>query len=265
MSSKKLTILAIAAHPDDIEYSAGGTVAKYAKAGHKVVILNFTRGGMGTMRYTEEELKKIRTQEGIEGGKILGAAEVRYMDPNKYEDGRFCYPTQESIEDLVEVIRDVKPDIMLGQHSLEVCPMDRAVGQIMCDAFTLCALPNLKTKHPWHSVTDVWMFGDIHRYTELTPWGIQHLVYIDVTDTIDIKIKAFLAHKSQVQWALEHKGYDAGMGIGGPGEEIRAQARALGYLCGRRYAEAFVPLRPKGMDWFPFYEVEKSPSPFDTQ
>jgi len=247
LAETKFSILAIGAHPDDVEYSAGGTIAKYSKAGHKVTILNVTRGGMGSMRYSEEELKKIRTEEGIRGARVLGA-ECKFLD---YEDGRFCYPDYEAALAIVDVIREVKADIVITHHTNEICPMDRVVGQISADAYTLCALPLLKTRYPEYSVADVYMYGDIHRFTEL-PTSV---IYIDITDTIDLKVKALAEHKSQLEWLKEHKGYDAG--FLDPEEETRAQARALGYRCGTRYAEAFVPLRPKALQWFPFYVLKE--------
>lgn len=248
---KKLSVLAVGAHPDDVEYSAGGTVAKYAKAGHKVTILNLTRGGAGSMKIPSEELRKTRTKEGIRGGRVLGA-DVKYMpDVEGFQDGGGLIPTQEAVLAVVDVIRETKPNIIISHHTNEIHPDDRAAGMIMRDAFTICALPLIKTKLPAHSVSDLYMYGDIHRFTELP----SSVIYIDIEDTIDLKIKALAEHKSQLEWLLEHKGYDAG--FIDPMEEVRAQARALGYRCGVRYAEAFVPLKPKALPFFPHYEVKK--------
>ncbi|MEM2111770.1 MAG: PIG-L family deacetylase [Candidatus Bathyarchaeia archaeon] len=251
MREKKLSVLAVGAHPDDVEYSAGGTVAKYAKAGHKVTILNLTRGGAGSMRLSSEELKRTRTEEGIRAGKILGA-DVKYMpDIEGFQDGGGLIPSHENVLAVVDVVREIKPDIIISHHTNEIHPDDRAAGLIMRDVFTVVALPLVKTKHPAHSVSDLYMYGDIHRFTELPT----SLIFIDIEDTIDLKIKALAEHKSQMDWLTEHKGYDAGMLD--PVEEIKAQARALGYRCGIRYAEAFVPLKPKALDFFPYYEAKK--------
>jgi len=249
---KKLSVLAVGAHPDDVEYSAGGTVAKYVRAGHKVTILNLTRGEAGSMKIPSEELAKIRTEEGIRGGKVLGAG-VRYLPQSGtpgFRDGDLN-PTREAVLAVVDVIREVKPNIMISHHPNEIHPDDRAAGVITRDAFTICALPLVKTKLPAHSVSDLYMYGDIHRFTELP----QSIIYVDIEDTIDLKVKALAEHKSQVEWLREHKGYDAG--FLDPLEEVRAQARALGYRCGVRYAEAFVPLKPKALPFFPYYEAKK--------
>jgi len=134
---------------------------------------------------------------------------------------------------------------VISHHPNEIHPDDRAAGVIMRDAFTVAPLPLVKTELPAHSISDMYYYGDIHRFTELP----RSIIYIDIEETIDLKIKAMAEHKSQAEWLREHKGYDAG--FLDPGEEIRAQARALGFRCGVRYVEAFVPLRPKALPFFP--------------
>ena len=179
-------------------------------------------------------------------------AEVRYMpDVKGFQDGAGLIPSQETVLAVVDVVREIKPDIVISHHTNEIHPDDRSAGVIMRDVFTVVALPLVKTKNPAHSVTDLYMYGDIHRFTEL-PTSV---IYIDIEDTINIKLRALAEHKSQMDWMHEHTGYDAGMFDAE--EEIRAQARALGYRCGVKYAEAFVPLKPKVLDFFPFREAKK--------
>jgi len=60
---KQQTLLVIAAHPDDAEVEAGGTAAKYVRAGHKVVFLMVTKGEAGTIKHTSEEIARIRVEE----------------------------------------------------------------------------------------------------------------------------------------------------------------------------------------------------------
>ncbi len=101
----KLDILVLAAHPDDAEISCGGTIAKHVSLGHKVGIVDLTRGELGT-RGTPE----IRAEEAAEAAKILG---VEIRENLGLKDGFFQNDPQHQLA-VIRAIRKFKPDIVLA-------------------------------------------------------------------------------------------------------------------------------------------------------
>lgn len=246
---KKITLLAIAGHPDDASFEAGGTIAKYAKAGHNCWILNVTRGGGGSLRYNEEELEKIRTIEGEKEAKVLGA-QVKFLD---LKDG-WVLRTLENRLKIVDAIREIKPDIILSHHPYELHPDEYSIGRMVVDAYCIAAVPNVKTEHgPW-SIKYIYFYADPHRFD----WFVRAIAThaIDITDTIEIKMEALRQHKSQHEWMREHDGYDAFFveeeGAAEPWGIRRHMARVVGAEFGCLYAEPFVILRNKACDFFPY-------------
>jgi len=109
----KLDVLAIGAHPDDIELSCGGTVAKLVKQGKSVGILDLTRGELGT-RGTPE----TRDAEAAEAARILG---VRVRENLDLPDGNIEVNQTNKLR-VVQIIRKYKPDVLLFPHWLERHP-----------------------------------------------------------------------------------------------------------------------------------------------
>jgi LmbE family N-acetylglucosaminyl deacetylase len=72
----KMKILAIGAHPDDVEIFCGGTIAKYAAKGHEIVMVSVTNGEIGSKELSCEEIIKIRRKEGEAAAKVIGAEYV---------------------------------------------------------------------------------------------------------------------------------------------------------------------------------------------
>ena len=70
-NNKKLNIMAIGAHPDDVEIGCGGTLALYAAQGHKITMLAFTSGNMGTLTVPPDQLAETRKKESIASANII--------------------------------------------------------------------------------------------------------------------------------------------------------------------------------------------------
>ena len=92
-----MNILAIGAHPDDVETMCAGTLAKYASQGHKVYIATATNGNIGSAQHTMEEIARIRKQEAANSAAIIGA-EYICLD---YDDEMFYETKEELLERLV--------------------------------------------------------------------------------------------------------------------------------------------------------------------
>lgn len=195
-------ILVILAHPDDPEFFCGATLARWARAGHKITYLLLTCGDKGfnpttTPDMTPEKLCGIRHLEQAEAAKIIGAEPPHFLD---LPDG-YLIPDLDLRRDIVREIRRHKPDVLVtcdpqnlfAQYGINH-PDHRACGQVVLDAVFPAAgnpayFPEIRSQgfEP-HMPKEVWC--------SLTS---QPNTTIDVTDTWEIKLQAILQHKSQVQ------------------------------------------------------------------
>ena len=133
----KLDILVFGAHPDDVELSAGATVAKEVALGKKVGIIDLTRGELGTRGSAE-----IRDKEAAEAAKILGLAVRENME---FADGFFRNDTENQIA-LVKMIRKYRPDIVLC-NAVEDRHIDHARGSnLVSEACFLSGLVKIDTQ-----------------------------------------------------------------------------------------------------------------------
>jgi LmbE family N-acetylglucosaminyl deacetylase len=222
------TVLCIAAHPDDIEFTVAGTVARWTREGRAVTFCLVTTGGVGTNEHTpsNEGLVPIRERELKAAADILGVRDVILLG---YADG-VVEPTLGLRRDLTRVIRRVKPDVVVcsdptvryyGNEYMNH-PDHRAVGSAALDAVfpsaeTVGIFPELLTEGlAPHKVKEVFIHGAETPDT-----------WVDITDTLDIKCAALKAHASQV----------------GPGAWVETLLREWGTREGKRvgvsYAEAY--------------------------
>jgi LmbE family N-acetylglucosaminyl deacetylase len=235
-----LHIVFIGAHPDD-ETSASGTIAKYTANGHRATIVMATRGGRGHWKIPSEELEAIREEEMGKAAEILGA-DVRFLD-HKDAD----VPGGDALrEELVDVVRELKPDVVITFHPQVWRDDHRRVGLAAADACFKACLPLVETRFPAHRpVPDIYLIG--------RPRGpVEPDTYIDITDHMDVKLEAFRQHRSQwVKWDIDDD--DSTMPIEEIEARMRHRARQRGMESGVTYAEAFISqyLRKRALDFFP--------------
>lgn len=221
-------ILVVVAHPDDAEAFCGGTIAKLARAGNTVKLLMCTNGDRGSHdgRVRPSDLMGIRRQEQEEARRILGLDELIWLG---YRDGELAHMT-DLRERIVRVIRQYQPEVILTfdpwKH-YEFHPDHRAVGFIVTEARMLADLPwicpefTLEGLSPWHA-------GELYLFMpeEANYW-------VDITETIEIKVQSRMAHHSQNDFI--HCEADA--------QAFAAQIKELAFNAGKsqgyRFAEAF--------------------------
>ena len=220
-------IVFVGAHPDD-ETFANGTIAKYIDQGHKASIVHATMGGKGHWEIPTPELENIRKQEMKEAAKVLGA-DVRFLG---YQDA--SVPSGDELrEALVEVYRELKPDIVLTFHPLVWRDDHRRVGQAASDASLKASLPLHETAYPAHRPEpEIFLFG--------TPMIQQEPdIFIDVSDYMDQKIASFRKHVSQWQdWGKPPS--EQGNYMDRLIEGYTHRFREYGRRCGVLYAEAYI-------------------------
>lgn len=195
-------ILVILAHPDDPEFFCGATLARWAKAGHEVIYLILTGGDKGYNptthpEMTPEKLRDIRHVEQANAARVIGAQPPHFLD---LPDG-YLIPDLNLRRSIVREIRRFKPDVLMTCDPQNLFalyglnhPDHRACGQIVLDAVfpaagNMAFFPELMEEgfEP-HMPREVWC--------SLTN---QPNTTVDVTETWEVKIKAVLEHKTQVQ------------------------------------------------------------------
>jgi LmbE family N-acetylglucosaminyl deacetylase len=206
--------MAIVAHPDDIEFSCAGTTAKWALAGARISYVLCTSGDVGIDEpgMTRTKATRIREAEALEAGRIAGVTEVIFL---REPDG-LLQPTLELRKKLVREIRRFRPEIVIcGDPTIVWAgddyinhPDHRAAATAALDAtFPAAGQPNLFEELEIEGVC-----AHKPRKVFVSGWsGTDY--YVDITDTIDTKIAALKAHRSQMkewdpgdmirQWASE--------------------------------------------------------------
>ena len=226
------SVLVVVAHPDDAEFMAAGTLAKWARKGKEVNYVVCTAGDKGTSDrdLSPSVLAEIRRKEQREACDRVGANELVFLG---YEDG-VLQNTLQLRRDVVRMIRRFRPDVVVCQD-----PTSRWSAQGYLNHADHRAAGDATLDAVYPSARDPHVFPDLlseglepHKVREVYVGGTnQPDVWIDVTDTIDVKIHALRAHESQVGPAVR------------PNRDleklIKERLAQVGEPQGMAYAEAF--------------------------
>lgn len=219
-------ILAVGAHPDDIELACGGTLAEYSRRGNRVVMAYVTNGNMGHKEIPPEELAQIRKAEARAATELIGA-ELIWMD---YPD-EWLFSNRSARESFIDVIRQARPDVIITHFPSDYHPDHRAVSELMFGASFLSSVPHIETPHVFH--------GKIPPIYYMEPLGglaeraFSPDIYVDISDTFTVKKDMLACHQSQLQWLKEHDNIDFI-------DFMETVAKFRGLQCGVPYAEGFV-------------------------
>ncbi|MDP4007549.1 MAG: PIG-L deacetylase family protein [bacterium] len=223
------TVLAVFAHPDDMDFSSSGSIAKWAKKGATITYLVCTDGSKGSENpaMTPQKLSAIRKAEQLKAAKILGVKDVIFL---KHRDGELIVDTKLK-EDITKVIRQKKPDLVITLDPTFLYSTKRgfinhsdhrAAGQAAIDAVFPLARDRLNFPH--------------HEKRGLYPHKTKTLLLVafegaehfeDITGTIALKLETLKVHKSQVMADAKFE------------KRIRDRSRQLGKKSGFAYAEGF--------------------------
>ncbi len=222
-----MNILAIGAHPDDIEILCAGTLARYAAQGHAIFIASFTSGNMGDLKIPPAELAATRKAEAEASAGILGA---RLFWPAITDE--LVFPNQEQRRVMIDLIREADPDVIFTHHPNDYHPDHRYVSQLVFDSYFPKGLPHLPGQRQ-----DACRFGgsQVFYMDCLAGIGFNPAEYVDITRVMDTKRHMLECHKSQVEPMRELARTDLA-------ELIEVQARFRGFAAGCKYAEGFVRL-----------------------
>lgn len=217
-----MRILAVGAHPDDIEITCAGTLARYATAGHEAHIAILCNGDCGSMTLPPEEISAIRKQESENAAQIIGARLhwMGYGDLGALE-------TLETSRHMADVVRQARPDLILAPPPNDYMLDHRVASQLAEDGSFIATLPNVRTGNPPHGIIVPIFYVDTVAGLDFQPTE-----YVDITDTFETKRRMLLCHASQTTWLKEHDAIDVD-------DMMETIARFRGAQCGVRYAEGF--------------------------
>jgi len=218
-------VMVVFAHPDDAEVQCAGTVALWAKAGKKVTYVAMTRGDQGTAdpEMTPEGLTSLRKKEQLAAAEELGVEKVVFMENH---DGELEV-TMERRRQLTRVIREHQPQVLLTHDPwmrYQLHPDHRATGRLALDA-VISARDRL---YFFEQIEEGLSPCRVHRVLLFA--SDQADYWVDVTATIEQKIRALGRHASQVgQWPK----WD---------DRFRNRAMEAGAPRGMKFAEPFKKL-----------------------
>ncbi|MES2589493.1 MAG: bacillithiol biosynthesis deacetylase BshB1 [Bacteroidota bacterium] len=231
----KIDILTFAAHPDDIELSAAGTLLKHIQLGKTVAIVDLTQGELGS-----RGTKETRFEEANEASKILGlSARVNL----KMADGFFTH-SQENLLKIVEQIRYFKPEIVFANAISDRHPDHAKASKLVSEACFLAGLMKIETsfegkkqeayrpKAVYHYIQDRYVKPDFA---------------VDITDFVEKKFEAIKAYKTQF---YDPNSNEPKTPISGEEffEFLRGRMSEFGRPIGVKYAEGFTVERLIGVD-----------------
>lgn len=222
----KLDILAIGAHPDDVELSCSGTLAKEISKGKKVGILDLTRGELGT-RGTAE----TRENEAKDAAKILGVSMRKNLE---FSDGFFTNNTAHQLE-IIKVLRKYRPDVILC-NAIHDRHIDHGKGsKLVSDSCFLSGLKKIETICEGNTQKE-WRPKHIYHYIQW--YDIEPDIVVDITGFMDQKIACVKAYKTQF-YDTQSKEPETPISSSNFFDSITYRARNLGRIINTEHAEGF--------------------------
>lgn len=222
-------ILAIHAHPDDIETLAAGTLALLAARGHALTIATLTAGDCGSLEQGREETARIRTNEARAAAATIGAAYLcaGFGDLTVFNDD----PSRRRV---VELLRSVRPDIVITASPVDYHPDHEATSVLVRDACFAAPVPNYATgeARPLDTIPHLYFMDPIEgRDRE------RNKIFPDFAVNVEAEIETkrcmLAAHASQLSWVVKQHGIDDYAG------SMDAWTKKRGRSFGVAYAEGF--------------------------
>ena len=222
----KVDILAIGAHPDDVELGCGGTLAKLISEGKKVAIVDLTQGELGT-----RGTNVTRAQEAASASEILG---ISARENLKMKDG-FILNSEEYQMQIVKMIRKYQPEIVLANAIDDRHPDHAKAAKLVSDACFLSGLVKIETEFDGENQQQ-WRPKQVFHYIQwkhITPDFV-----IDISNFMEKKIEACLAYKTQF-YDPDSKEPMTPIATKDFLESLTYRAQDLGRLSGVEFAEGF--------------------------
>lgn len=218
-----MNILGIGSHPDDLEIGCGGTLAKYAKQGHKVFMCHIANGNMGHMVIEPDELAQVRSREAERAAAVIGAESFN-LDVG---DMKVESSDKEVRNRLLEIVRYTKADLIITHNPDDYMRDHMEVSKFAYDVSFCTTVKHIVTESPFMT-----SFPPVFYMDTLAGIGFSPTEYVDITEEMETKLESIACHESQVKWMLDHDRIDFL-------DFVRTCNKFRGLQCGVPYAEGF--------------------------
>jgi len=234
---QQVDILAIGAHPDDVEVGVGGMLHKFSKSGLHTGILDLTRGELGTRGTVEE-----RAVEAGEAAAVLGAVQRANA---ALPDGGLA-DTHEQRQAVIPFIRAFAPRVIIAPFDADRHPDHEAAHHLARNANYLAGLSRIDTDQPPHRATQLYYY---RVYGDSTPPQI----IVNISEEFEVKMKALQAHRSQFH-NPDYAGSPTYVSSEGFWNSIQTRSEYWGQRIGVAHAETLYALEPLAIDSLPGIE-----------
>jgi LmbE family N-acetylglucosaminyl deacetylase len=224
-----LRILAVHAHPDDLEILAAGTLAHLARQGHLITLVTMTPGDCGTAEYDPETIASMRRNEAAAAAKMLGATYIcaEFRDLAIFND-------DDSRRRVTELLRVTQPDIVLTSSPIDYHCDHEATSSLVRDACFAAPAPNYKSGDaPVMRAIPHLYFCDPDEGRDRDGNTVLPDFLVDVSEHMELKKQMLASHESQRAWLQKHHGMDNYI------ETMEQWTKDRGRLAGIGYAEGF--------------------------
>jgi len=232
MSDSPVRVLAIHAHPDDVEFQCAGTLALLKQRDCEITIATMTPGDCGSAELAWEDIAQKRREEAFKSAELLGAD----YDCLEFRDLSICFDN-ESRRRVTAYLRKVRPDIVITAPPVDYMPDHEQTSLLVRDACFNAPIPNYDTHRnsqagPLDRIPHLYYVDPI----EGTDWfgnAVQPEFLVDISSMFELKQKMLACHASQRDWLLKQHGIDEYL------NSCERWSRQRGTELGVDYAEAF--------------------------
>ncbi len=248
------TVLVFAAHPDDAEFYAGGTLAEMIAEGARALLVIATDGRRGSYRHEGQTLADLRAEEARQAAAVLGAEPPILLGHRDLELDTL--PPGRLRGQFVRLLREHRPDVVIAADAFapyEIHPDHRAVALAASDALNFATLPLMHPEHLAEGLAPHFVPEKYFYPGGESEAGVNKIV--DISAHMETKLAALAAHASQMEFLVEDvmrqaalagiepgqllPGEAAGDPLGAVRWAMQARAAEVGRLAGFRYGEAF--------------------------
>ncbi len=227
-----MNILAVEAHPDDIEFMCAGTLARLAALGHSISVLSISAGENGSMTKSAQEMIRIRQEEGKAAAAVVNGTFYYAGVPDKH-----IFFEKGQRDTVTEIFRIVRPDVVFALSPQDYILDHEFASVIARDAATAASAPNFVTgaSNPAPKMTTIphlYYCAPIH-LVDIYGDPVYSSTYVDISGSLTTKEKMLACHASQREWMQIRFGMDNYV------ETMRHWTEQTGEQCGMKYAEGF--------------------------
>lgn len=223
------TVLAVGAHPDDVEFMAAGALALLRQKGWQVHIASLTPGDCGTMTHTRQEISRIRKAEATAAAGLLGGT-YHCLEC----DDMFVFYDRPTLLKVIGLVRRIRPDLVFAPSPEDYMADHENASRLVWNACFAAGIPNIPTPEaePYHRIPFLYYMDPVDAKNK---YGQPTTAYaiVNISAVVDLKTRMLACHASQRDWLLTHHGVDEYL------DSMKRQSRLRGRQADCEFAEAF--------------------------